>query len=352
MEACPICNIKHERDQLYSFFLKDGRFVLKCYQQKQYKPDHRGLAFKGASDIIKLKEKPKQKIVDRMANTISNPYPLSELSEKVINVKEMEDFAEAFSNFLSEELSTTLIRSPMITGKTKGLRKYLNSLAKNKANLPCIIWISYRKTLSNESLGKINDLKLARLRICNYQDEQNLSVDKWDIIIVQVESLSCIEFSARPIVAILDETNAILRQMNSGANARESENAMRDLLRMAQHVLAMDAFANESTLTFLKAYRDENIRVIDNKFQPLVGKTVEYLYDPNSGAEAMRIGCELLQQGKRVAFVLTSCNMARALVEKASKLQRPDNSPVRARAYYGDMDGKQRKKDFSDINTT
>src|SRR6266498_3831138 len=43
--------------------------------------------------------------------------------------------------------------------------------------------------------------------------------------------------------------------------------------------------------------------------------------------------------------------MARALVEKASKLQRPDNSPVRARAYYGDMDGKQRKKDFSDINT-
>ncbi|CAI2194502.1 20321_t:CDS:2, partial [Funneliformis geosporum] len=186
--------------------------------------------------------------------------------------------------------------------------------------------------------------------ICNYQDEQNLSVDKWDIIIVQVESLSRIEFSARPLVAILDETNAILRQMNSGANARESENAMRDILRTAQHVLAMDAFANESTLTFLKAYRGENIRVIDNKFQPLVGKTVEYLYDPNSGAEAMRIGCELLQQGKRVAFVLTSCNMARALVEKASKLQRPDNSPVRARAYYGDMDGKQRKKDFSDIN--
>ncbi|CAI2200011.1 19190_t:CDS:1, partial [Funneliformis geosporum] len=202
----------------------------------------------------------------------------------------------------------------------------------------------------NESLGKINDLKLAGLRICNYQDEQNLSVDKWDIIIVQVESLSRIEFSARQLVAILDETNAILRQMNSGANARESENAMRDILRTAQHVLAMDAFANESTLTFLKAYRGENIRVIDNKFQPLVGKTVEYLYDPNSGAEAMRIGCELLQQGKRVAFVLTSCNMARALVEKASKLQRPDNSPVKARAYYGDMDGKQRKKDFSDIN--
>ena len=33
--------------------------------------------------------------------------------------------------------------------------------------------------------------------------------------------------------------------------------------------------------------------------------------------------------------------MAWALVNKASKLQRPDNSPVRACAYYGNMDGKQ-----------
>ncbi|CAI2193576.1 5160_t:CDS:2, partial [Funneliformis geosporum] len=210
-------------------------------------------------------------------------------------------------------------------GKTKGLRKHINSLAKSKVKLPCIIWISYRKTLSNELQGKINDLKSSGLRICNYQDKPNLSVNKWDIIIVQVESLSRIEFSARPLVAILNETNVILRQMSSDANAWESENAM--------------------------PYCGENIRVIDNKFQPLVDKTVKYFYDPNSETEAMRIGYELLQQGKHVAFVLTSCHMARALVEKASKLQKPDNSHIRACAYYGDIDGKQRKKDFSDINT-
>ena len=64
----------------------------------------------------------------------------------------------------------------------------------------------------------------------------------------------------------------------------------------------------------------------------------------------MRIGCELLKQGKRVAFVSTGAVMARALVEKASNLVKPDNSPIRAHAYYGDMNGKQRQKDFSDIN--
>ncbi|CAG8631630.1 3268_t:CDS:2, partial [Diversispora eburnea] len=102
------------------------------------------------------------------------------------------------------------------------------------------------------------------------------------------------------------------------SNARESENAMRDVLRSALHVLVMDAFANLGTLAFLKAYRGENIQVIDNKFQSLIGKTIEYLSDLNSGAKAMRIGFEYLKQ---------------------------------ARAYYGDMDGKQRKNDFLDINT-
>src|SRR5438046_3724446 len=97
-----------------------------------------------------------------------------------------------------------------------------------------------------------------------------LSINEWDIIIVQVESLFRIEFTARPFVAILDESNAIMRQMSSGTNARESESAMRDVLRLAKHVLAMDAFANKSTLAFLKTYRDEDICIIDNRYQPRV----------------------------------------------------------------------------------
>ncbi|CAB4417939.1 unnamed protein product [Rhizophagus irregularis] len=144
------------------------------------------------------------------------------------------------------EKTTTLIRSPLGTWKTTALREIIMAL-KDKvhdiSSLPYFIWISYRKSLSNESKAKLDDLKA----------------------LVQVESLFRIEFTARPFVAILNEANAIMRQMSSGTNARE--------------------------------------RLI-----------------------------------------------ARALVEKASKLSKPDNSPVRARAYYGDMDGKQRQRDFSDIN--
>src|SRR5438552_3905510 len=100
----------------------------------------------------------------------------------------MIDFSEAYRNFLSKEPSTTLICSSIIMEKTKDLKKYLNYLVKNKANMPCVIWISYQKTFSNELMDKINNFKLFRLRICNYQDEQSLSIDKWNIIIIQVES--------------------------------------------------------------------------------------------------------------------------------------------------------------------
>ena len=114
-EACPICEIKHERDQLYGFLLRSGCFVLRCYRQKQYKPDHKGLVFKGVSDVIKPKERPKQKIVDRLANAIAKPHPLIELPGKVINVKKLKDAPESYPDFLSSEKTTTLICSSPAT---------------------------------------------------------------------------------------------------------------------------------------------------------------------------------------------------------------------------------------------
>ncbi|RIA85514.1 hypothetical protein C1645_830666 [Glomus cerebriforme] len=119
------------------------------------------------------------------------------------------------------------------------------------------------------------------------------------------------DFLACLFVTILDEANAIMRQMSSSTNARESENAIRDVLRTARHVLAIDVFANVSILTFLQIYHGENICVVNNKYQPHIGETVEFIYNPNSEAEAIAV-------------------MAKALVEKASKLFKPDNSPVEA----------------------
>ena len=103
---------------------------------------------------------------DRLINVVKNPRLLFELSGKNINVKEMEEASEAYPDFLSSVCNMILIHSPVGTGKTKALREILNSLARNRENLPCFIWVSYRKTLTNEIKAKIEILQNLGLRVC------------------------------------------------------------------------------------------------------------------------------------------------------------------------------------------
>src|SRR5437868_7623600 len=114
----------------------------------------------------------------------------------MINVEKLKDAPEVYPDFLGIEKTTTLIRSSPGTWKTTTLREIIMAL-KDKvhdiSSLPCYIWISYRKSLSNESKSKLNELKASGFRICNYQNMQgDLSINEWNIIIVQVEKpLSC-----------------------------------------------------------------------------------------------------------------------------------------------------------------
>ncbi|CAG8522081.1 10038_t:CDS:2, partial [Cetraspora pellucida] len=111
-KACSICEIKHEKDQLYEFLQSNRCFILKYYWQKQYKPDYKGLVFEKVTEIS---AKPKREIVKRIADVISNPCLLVELSEMVINIEKLKDAFEAYPNFLSTEKITTLIHSSLET---------------------------------------------------------------------------------------------------------------------------------------------------------------------------------------------------------------------------------------------
>jgi len=83
------------------------------------------LTFGEASGIIKPKDRPIQKIVDRVANAVAKLRSLVELSGKVINVKKLKDAPESYPDFLSSEKTTTLIRSSPATWKTTMLREII-----------------------------------------------------------------------------------------------------------------------------------------------------------------------------------------------------------------------------------
>ena len=86
--------------------------MLRCYRQRQYKPDHKGLTF---GKTTKFSAKPKRGIVERISDAISNPHSLVRLSETIINVEKLRDSPEAYPDFLSTEKMTILIRSPLET---------------------------------------------------------------------------------------------------------------------------------------------------------------------------------------------------------------------------------------------
>ncbi|CAG8461801.1 7550_t:CDS:10 [Scutellospora calospora] len=162
------------------------------------------------------------------------------------------------ANLAIAEYDTTRIRSAVGTRKTKILRKILASLAQSSANLLCTICVSYHKTFSNKSEAKLKELEKFDFRIGQYQN---------------------IFSRGRSCIAILDKSNTTMYQMASRVYTRESANTIYDLLNVATHVVAMDAFANNSTLAFLKFYR---------------------------GSEGIHRGFKILQEDKHIVFVITS----------------------------------------------
>ncbi|RIB06589.1 hypothetical protein C2G38_2147960, partial [Gigaspora rosea] len=135
--------------------------------------NHKGLSFNKVSDKVESEVKLKKwGLIERLPKAVKHPRPLVELSGNNINVKEMENAPEAYPDFMSEEPTTTLIRSPVASEKTKTLREIFNSLAKSEASLPCFNWVSYRKTLSNETKSKIEVLQKSGLRVCHYQKNE------------------------------------------------------------------------------------------------------------------------------------------------------------------------------------
>lgn len=81
-KPCPICEGLHEKNQQYGFLCKDGRFILKCHHQKQYKPDHTGILF---GEESKVSFSTSKKTVTQVSSAVSpdlRDYP--EFQKKIL----------------------------------------------------------------------------------------------------------------------------------------------------------------------------------------------------------------------------------------------------------------------------
>ncbi len=150
------------------------------------------------------------------------------------------------------ELSRTLvIHAAMKMGKTTELHNYIDTHFKDQLRPTRIYFISFRQTFSSNIKEKFPEFTL-------YSDVKgSLSQDK---LIIQVESLWRLgvqEGVEPPDLLILDESESIFEQFNSGLirDFHSCFGKFQYLLRFSKHVICMDANISDRTFNVLNHMR-------------------------------------------------------------------------------------------------
>lgn len=257
-----------------------------------------------------------------------------------------DDLPPGYKNIYDEpalrdfELSRTLIvHAAMKMGKTKALRKYVNTYFASKLRRDVIRYVSFRQTFSGNIKEKFGDFTL-------YSDVVGpLNQDR---LIVQVESLHRMEIGIEPPdLLILDECESIFEQFDSGLlrSFNESFAKFQYLLKYSKHVICMDAGVSDRTYRILDSIRGGE------------GMTYHACIHKNSLADRYLItGCKgkwfgmlysALAADEKVAIQISSLTEARA-IEAGVRKKYPGKV---VKLYSSETLQSEKREHFADVNT-
>lgn len=185
------------------------------------------------------------------------------------------------NNFFDSENKTLSIKSPYDTGKTKLLEKIFIKFQPKK-----ILWISYRKTLTNDILGSFAE----KFDFKDYQNKEYTA----DRLIIQLESLLKLKPSFMFIgdeydipsydLIIIDEVESILSHFDSPTfkgKSREVFNWMSEIIKVSKKMIVLDGDINDRTYNFINHYGTSinicnNIKI--NKRNFIIGTDKDVFY--------------------------------------------------------------------------
>ena len=244
-----------------------------------------------------------------------------------------------------EHVETLAIKAQMGCGKTKALRKYLdthfNEINKINEINKTIRFVTFRQTFSNSLKDAFSDFTLYSTISGDIGTEHKK-------VIIQVESLNRLLTSATPIdLLILDEVESILGQFNSGLhkNFNASFAMFQWMLSTAKHVVCMDANLSDRTYNVLRRIRPQfNIHFHYNTIKKAIDDT--YYFTNIYGQWLMKL-FEFIKQGKRVVIPTNSLTEGKTIENLIENLF--PNKKIRL--YSSEMKTSEKNKHFSDITT-
>ena len=158
------------------------------------------------------------------------------------------------NNFFNSENKTLSIKSPYDTGKTKLLEKIFIKYQPKK-----ILWISYRKTLTNDILGSFAE----KFDFKDYQNKEYTA----DKLIIQLESLLKLKPNFMFIgdeydipsydLIIIDEIESILSHFDSPTfkgKSRDVFNWMSEIIKVSKKMIVLDGDIGDRTYNFINHF--------------------------------------------------------------------------------------------------
>lgn len=169
------------------------------------------------------------------------------------------------------------IKSPYNTGKTQLLKRYISTYNPQK-----VLWLSYRKTLSNDIYGNFQELKFK-----NYMDGKSYDADR---LILQLESLPKLkgyfqdEEDEQDIpfydLVVIDEIESVLNQFNSNTidkHSRTTFNFLQAIIKHSNKLITLDGDLSNRGFKFISSFEGSSINIINTTLKE--SKDINIIFD-------------------------------------------------------------------------
>jgi len=231
--------------------IKEGITEAYFYSRlKQTKPD----VFETMKSNSKIKHNETKFIDETKIINVSQRYLIALENEKLDD--ETDVITSEIIQFFESPKKSLSIKSPYDTGKTKLLSKIFTKYDPKR-----ILWLSYRKTLTNDILGSFRD----EFNFKDYQQGEYTA----DRLIIQLESLLKLKPSMmfaddeyeipKYDIIIIDEIESILSHFDSPTfkgKSREVFNWMREVIKVSSKMIVLDGDIDDRTYNFLNHFED------------------------------------------------------------------------------------------------
>jgi hypothetical protein len=219
---------------------------------------------------------------------------------------EFEKYNEPYVRPYPHDVSVIVEKSPMGTGKTFQIKKYMDTYNPKRC-----LYLSPRIIFANNIEGEFKDYNFV-----NYKEDSFNS--KCDRVICSIESIHRLNDQVYDLI-IMDESETILNTFTSPTlkKIKNCLDSFQTIIKNSGKLICMDAFTSSRTTNFINNIippnRKKLLRI--NEFKPVA----RIAYELPSGKALIRKIKDKLQQGKKCVVATASNSYCQSVLENLSE---------------------------------